>query len=191
MWRKDDPTRWPQLFADLDARGEALVQAEEQGAAAERTRIEVGRLTLADRLRPALGQEVGVRCLGVGPLWGRLDHVGADWLELTEPAVDGSVVPLAAVVAVSGLVRWSTLAEGAVERRLGLRSALRRIGQDRASVRLVLTDGGTLAGTIDRVGVDFLELAEHGPGEPRRSSAVRRVWTLPLAGLAVVRRLPG
>ena len=190
MWRKDEPGRWSQLFADLDAQAEAVLRAEEYGDVAERTRIEVGKLTLADRLRPAVGRELAVRCVGAGPLLGRLDGVGADWLELTESTAAESVVPLAAVIAVCGLGRWSTVADGVVDRRLGLRSVLRRLSRNRAVMRLVLTDGGTLTGTIDRVGADFLELAEHAQTAPRRAGAVLRVWTLPLASLAVVRRPP-
>ena len=188
MWRKNDSTRWSQLFDDLDAQSVALTAAEDRGEVAERTRIETSQLRLTDRLRPALGHEVGVRCLGAGQLRGRLDGVGVDWLQLTELSSDRALVPLGAVVAVSGLSRWSAGDDGELGRRLGFRSVLRRLGRDRAPVRLVLADGSSLAGTVDRVGADFLELAEHPLDEPRRAGAVLRVWTLPLTGIAVVRR---
>jgi hypothetical protein len=48
-------------------------------------------------------------------------------------------------------------------------------------------DGTTVDGTFDRVGADFVELAEHARGEPRRAAAVSRVRTVPLAAVAVVR----
>ena len=188
MWRKDDSPRWPQLFDDLGSRLAALAAAEEQDEVAERIRIEAGRLTLTDRLRPALGHEIGLRCLGAGQLRGRLDGVGADCVQLSEPSAAVALVPLTAVVAVSGLSRWSAADESALGRRLGFRSVLRGLGRDRVPVRLVLADGGSLAGTVDRVGADFFELAEHPLDEVRRADAVRRVWTLPLAGIGVVRR---
>jgi hypothetical protein len=53
---------------------------------------------------------------------------------------------------------------------------------------LTLIDGSTAAGTLDRVGADFVEVAEHAQGEPRRHDAVRAVRAYPLTSLAVVRR---
>lgn len=184
---KADSPRWSHLFGDLESQVEALADAEELGEIAERTRIETGRLGLVDRLRPAEGHVINVRCAGAGMVRGRLDRVGADWLLLTEPAGAEALIPVASLVAVTGLGRWSA-AGGQLDRRLGLRSALRELVRDRAPVRILLVDGGSVAGTIDRVGLDFLELAEHPAGEPRRSSSVLRVWTLPLHGVGVVRR---
>lgn len=185
---KDDPPRWSRLFGDLESQLEALADAEEWGEIAERTRIETGRLGLVDRLRPAEGHVITVRCAGAGVLRGRLDRVGADWLLLIESGGVEALIPLAQVVAVTGLGRWSAAAGGELDRRLGLRSALRELVRDRAPVRILLVDGGSVAGTVDRVGRDCLELAEHPAGEPRRAGAVQRVWTLPLHGVGVVRR---
>jgi hypothetical protein len=57
-------------------------------------------------------------------------------------------------------------------------------------VHVVLDDGAVLSGTIDRVGADFLELAVHAPGEPRRAEAVRGVHAVALDGVAVMRTAP-
>ena len=184
--------RWLQFFADLESQADALAAAELDAEVAERTRIEVSALGLADRLRAGEGRPVGVDCGAAGILHGRLGGGGEDWLLLTDPSGRETVVALGAVQAVSGLLRSSATPASAAAARigsaLGLRHALRALARDRAAIRLVRIDGTTLAGTVDRVGRDFLELAEHPLGEPRRPDLVSRVWTVPLAVVALVRR---
>ena len=182
--------RWARLFADLESQLDALAGAEADAEVGERTRVEISRLRLVDRLRAAEGHPLEARCAGAGPVRGRLDRVGADWILLAEAPDREALLPLASVLAVTGLGRWSAApgSEGTVAARLGLRSALRGIVRDRAPVHLALIDGSTVAGTVDRVGADFVELAEHAPGEPRRAASVRTVRTVPLHGLGVLRR---
>lgn len=187
---KQEGMRWSRLFDDLESQAEAMVRTEEQGEIAERTRIETGRLRVVDRLRAAEGHVIDVRCAGAGVLRGRLDRVGADWLLLGDSVSGEVLVPMPAVVGVAGLGRWSaTLESGSrVAGRLGLRSALRGLARDRVPVQVLLIDGSSVAGTVDRVGADYLELAEHPDGEARRASSVLRVWTIPLGGVGAVRR---
>jgi hypothetical protein len=182
--------RWDRLFDDLDSQADALAGTELDAEVTERTRIEVTRLGVVDRLRAAVDHPVEVRCVGAGSVHGRLAGVGADWLLVAEPFGREALVPLASVLAIRGLGRWSEVpgTEGRVAGRLGLRQALRGIARDRAAVQLLLTDGTPAAGTVDRVGADFLEVAEHPIGEPRRPSSVIRVTTVPLSALGVLRR---
>jgi hypothetical protein len=65
---------------------------------------------------------------------------------------------------------------------------LRGIARDRSTVRLMLVDGSTVDATIDRVGADFLEVATHSAGEPRRRQDVRDIELIPITALATVRR---
>lgn len=178
--------RWTYLFADLESQLESFTGAERDGEVAERTRIEAGKLTLLDRLRGAAGHSVSLRCTGVGPCNGRLERVGRDWLLMVESTGAETLVPLHSVLGVGGLGRHSSTPSGALE--LGLRSVLRGIVRDRAPVRLILADGTPVDGTLDRVGADFVEVAEHPIGEPRRPGVVQGIRTVPLCGFGALRR---
>lgn len=180
--------RWERLFADLQAQVEAVEAAELAGEIVERTRIEVGALRFADRLRGALDQRVVLHCIGADKVAGPLRRVGPDWALLDERVDREALVPLAAVASVAGLGALSRPGEdGPVAAKLDFRYALRGLARDRAGVAVSLLDGSTLMGTIDRVGADFVEVAEHPSGELRRARAVRQLRTVPLPAIAVVR----
>src|SRR4051812_37856652 len=180
--------RWQQLFADLQGQFEARETAEERAEWASRARAEIGAVALVDRLRGAFGSVVSLHCRGAGPVTGRLDDVGTDWVLLEDDHARTSLVALAAVLAVGGLGRRTAAAEepGHVRRQLDLRRALRALARDRAAVQVVLDDGLVLTGTVDRVGADYLELAEHPGDQPRRAEAVRGVRAVVIGSIALV-----
>jgi len=181
--------RWEQLFADLEAQASEQESAAEQAEEASRARAEYGRVRLADRLGGALGQELVLSCRGAGDLSGRLLDVGVDWLLFSDVQGREVLVAAGAVISVAGLgaVTAPTSAAGEVARRLDLRRALRGLARDRAAVSVLLEDGGVLGGTIDRVGADFLELAEHPLDQPRRRAAVSSVRAVSLPAVVAVR----
>jgi hypothetical protein len=181
--------RWDELFADLEAQLEASDAAGLAGEVADRTRREQGLLRLVDRLRPAVGATMAVTCCGAGTVHGQLLDVGPDWLLLQESGRRELLLPAGAVLAVAGIGARSGSpgSEGAVATALDLRWALRGLARNRAGVQVVLVDGTVLAGTLDRVGADHVDLAEHAPGEARRAGAVRQVRVLALAALSAVR----
>jgi len=181
--------RWERLFADLDAQLAAADAAELAGEVSDRTRREVSRLHLADRARYALGAEVSVGLGPAGVVTGRLEREGPGWWLLAGSAGIDQLVCTDAIAWVSGLPALAADpdAQSVVQARLGLTYALRGIVRDRAPVTVVLRDAATCAGTIDRVGADFLDLAEHAPGEPRRAGAVRSARSIALSAIAVVR----
>ena len=180
--------RWTYLFADLESQAEGLVAAELDGEVADRARIETGRLTLVARLRGAVGHPVSLRCAGAGACSGRLDRVGPDWLLVAEVTGAETLVPLRSLLGVGGLGRHSSVPASVPTVRLGLRSVLRGIARTRAPVRVVLRDGTPVDGTIDRVGADYVEVAEHPFGEARRPGVVHGVRTVPLDGIGILRR---
>ena len=182
--------RWEQLFADLEAQAVAAETRAEQAEAGSRARAEHGRLPLADRLRGAVGAPVTVGCRGAGDVPGRLVDVGVDWLLLVDDQQREVLVSTAAVRSVRGLTAATvTGPDGVVARRLDLRRALRGLARDRAPVQCVLDDGSVVVGTVDRVGADFVEVAEHPVDRPRRAGAVTGVRAVVLDAVAVVRRL--
>jgi hypothetical protein len=183
-------TRWEALFADLEGQAAVLDAAERAVEVEERTRIEAGRIRMLDRLRPAVAATVRLRCIGDDGVTGRLTRVGPDWLLVADEAGREAVAVTAAVLSLSGLSRLSAVpeSESVVESRLGLRHVLRGIARDRSAVRISLIDGTAIDGTIDRLGADFVEVAQHAAGELRRRDQVRDVVLVPLSALAVVRR---
>ncbi len=186
--------RWQQLFADLEARFEAEQEAADRGETTSRARHEVGAVRLADRLGGGVGSAVVLLCRGAGAVSGTVAEVGTDWLLLVDDQGRECLVASSAVRAVSGLGRRTAppRGEGPVRGRLDLRRALRGLARDRAAVQMVLDEGTRLSGTIDRVGADYLELAEHPADLHRRADAVQSVRTVVLDAVVVVRTvLPG
>ncbi|MBL7493296.1 hypothetical protein I6A60_10775 [Frankia sp. AgB1.9] len=187
--------RWEALFADLDAQWEALEAAELAVEVADRARREAGFLRLVDRLRPTVGHRLRVDVAGLpsaerGVLVGRLAALGVDWLLVEDQQRAETLVPLRSVLAVRGLSGEAAHPghEGRVGARMDLRYVLRQIARDRSECRIALADGRIVNGTVDRVGADFLDVAEHAPGEFRRPRDVE-ACVIPLAAVAFLRRI--
>lgn len=177
--------RFDDLMADLSAELDAALAAELAAEVADRTRFELGRVRLVDRLRAAGGRELTF-ATGAGPLRGVVRAVGADWCGLTEGPGREALLPLGAVRFVRGLPMASAAppAGPALDDRLELRLALRRLARDRAVVRLAVGPE-SLTGTLDRVGADYLELALHELVERRPAAAP--VAVVPTAAVNWVR----
>lgn len=158
--------RWERLFADLGGEMDEAERAERAGEVAERSRAETGRVALADRLRASVGATVRL-WVRAGTAWGgRIEAVGPDWILLAPSDTEQLLVALAAVESATGLVRQARLPDGGVvAARLDLRHALRQLVRDRAFVQVVCVSTRVVTGTPLRVGADFVEVAEHGPGE--------------------------
>lgn len=179
--------RWSRLFADIDAQAEAAERADRAAESAELRRIELSRVALAERLAGAVGSVVTVSVAGADALTGDLTQSGADWLLLSSSTGSETLVPIGAVLSVTGLPAASGPPADEIDRRLGLGALLRRLARDRAAVRVVMRSGAVCTGTIDRVGADFLDLAEHPADQPRRAPGVQRVRTIAFAAIGLVR----
>jgi hypothetical protein len=181
--------RWQRLFADLEAQFAAAGSAAESAESGSRARAEGGSVLLSERLAGAVGLPVVLRCRGAGQVSGVLTEAGPDWLLLSAERGRELLVVTDRVTTVSGLVRRTWAAEERPRVRTDLRRALRGLVRDRSTVSVALADGGRLTGTLDRVGADFVEIAEHADDEPRRASSVRAVHAVALRALVVVTRV--
>lgn len=185
--------RWERLFADLETELAAAGAAERDVEVAERTRAEVAKLRLVDRLRAAGEASLTVELAGAGSWSGRVADTGPDWVLLRGDPRGDALVALDAVQTVSGLPPRSAVpgSEGRVAERFRIGAVLRGVARDRAGVRVWVRDGGSHTGTVDRVGADYLELAEHDPDVARRATAIRGVRLVPFAALGAVVTPPG
>jgi hypothetical protein len=165
------------VFDDLEQQADALFDAERDLQLADLARAEYAEVTLASRLMAAVDHEVALDVEGVGRLEGRLTRVAAEWVMLTVGTAEW-VVPLVAVTAAAldtdrsvPEVAWS-----AVARRLGLRSALRRLAESAEECVVHSREGVRYQGRIERVGQDFVELR----------TAPTKVQLIPVATVAGV-----
>ena len=170
--------RWQALFDDLRPSWMRLSRPSSQAEVADRTRRELALLRTVDRLRETEGHSIAVTVWGGGTVRGRLLDSGVDWLLVEETGLREVLVPVDAVLGVTGIGARTAApgGEGEVGRRLDLRWALRGLARDRAGVSVVLRDGSTVSGTLDRVGADHVDVAEHGARRSAaRDPAVRQV----------------
>lgn len=175
------------VLADLGGQLEAAEAAELAGEVEDRTRREAALINAVDRLRAAVGRPLRV-ITAEGALRGDLLDVGPDWLLLHQgpgPASSAAaVVPLAAVLAVSGLgsTAVASVTVGPVANRLDLRHVLRGIVRDRTPVRLVVRDGQCYGGVLNRAGADFVEVTSRSPERGPAGAD----WLIPLPAIVAV-----
>jgi len=174
------------LFADLEAQLLAEQRRELHAQVADRTRRERAEVTVLDRAVRSLGGVVTV-VTAAGAVRGQLDDVGKDWLLVQEDGRHAALLPMSAVTAVVGLATRSDDDRG-MGRRFGVGVALRAIARDRAAVAIHDVARGLATGTIDKVGADHLELAEHPADAMRRATSLTGRRVVPFAAIGIVRR---
>lgn len=177
--------RFERIFEDLEGRFVHQQQEEARAISEDLTRAEQAQLTLADRLRGALGHRL---TLHLGPdvrASGVVQEVGSEWVAL---AADGggrsAIVPLSAVVMAEGLPSRARLAEESAFSARGLASVLREIARDRSVVQLETT-AGAVTGRISAVGADALDLRSLPTGERTTVPGSERL-TVAFAALRLV-----
>lgn len=182
--------RWEELFDDLEGQAEAWQRAERDAEVADRTRAEVGQVTVMSRLRSHEGGDLSARLSNGTTLAGTLVRLGVDWLLLACP--HEVVVPVSGIATVSNLPWEATSPNGvgAVASRLTLSSVFRAMAVDRTRVTVQLNDRTSVSGTPDRVGRDFVDLALHHEDQAPRVAEISRRTTVVYAAISAVVRDP-
>ncbi len=191
--------RWDRFFEDLQDQFDAEWEAERAVLDTEAERLRLSRVSLRERLlviartEPERRPEVTIELLAAEQLTARLTAVGTDWLGIELAGGRSGIVPLAAIAAL-GLEHADVLRSarplGEVRVRVAERMTIGFVLRDLVRRRVpvtVATATKLLTGTIDRAGVDHLDLALHDAGGPRRADAVRGHRLVPFSALAWVR----
>jgi len=184
----DEPSsaaaRFDDLLAGIVAEADAADAAALDADIAEVERAVRAESRLLDRLRAQ--RMVSIEIVSGGQVSGLVAAVGRDVVVIAADDGDWAISAwgMAAVIEMSGGAREAF----SPSERLGLASVARAWARQRSVVRVLRVGAGPLDGTIDAVGADHLDLAEHDPGEPRRAEAVRRQVSIPLGAVAALRR---
>lgn len=178
--------RWQRLFDDLEAQLAEEDRAGVRSQVADRTRRERASVTFVERLAAQSGP-VELLLLGGRRAQGRVEDLGRDFLVLAQEDGRQRLVPIASVVAATGLSRLAAAPSTVTAvRRFGLGYALRALSRDRATVAIDDVLGRTLTGTLDAVGSDWVDVGEHPTDAPRRAENVVATRTVPFAAIIAV-----
>ncbi|MGR2753225.1 hypothetical protein [Agromyces arachidis] len=190
--------RWDRLFDDLESQLDLEEREARRALELESERLRLARLGLRDRLlamaeADADGAGVRVELVGGRIVQLRPAAFGRDWVSGAVVGEPGQVVvPMQAVTAISASRRQvaASLVVGPgsstrVAERIGLAFVLRDLSRRRLAVDVDSADG-CHHGTIDRVGLDHLDLALHERGAPRRERDVRGYRLVPFDRVVAV-----
>ncbi len=188
VWATVAGMTWDALFDDLTEGLESEWEYERAARDAERKRLRVAQTTWHTRLQALVTERepVAVTLCDARVLSGTLVGFGADWAALSHATAQTlHVLPDHAVLSfimqpetARASIEAVVSAPNASETRptLASRMTLGYLARDLARRRVAVTVNAGMAwqqhGTIDRAGVDHLDLAVHERDTPRRSRAI-------------------
>lgn len=178
--------RWDRLFEDLNAQADASQRNQLWAESGDLARAQRAEITLVRRCLAA-GDARLVVTVPAGDVVGVCVEAAEQWLLLRTEQGD-VLVAARAVRYVRGVPHDAAAAQGRVARSLTLGHVLRRLARDRLPVAIHVVDS-ELRGTIDAVGQDHLDLAEHPLDEYRRAGSVRALTAVPFSAVSSVRVL--
>lgn len=190
--------RWERFFDDLEDQLSSEWEAERVALDTEAERLRLSRVSLRERLTALAGDsaasEASVELCDGAVVRGTVSGVGTDWVALAlAGSRGGALVPLGAVAWV-GMPETDMLrsarplaARATLSDRITFGFVVRDLSRRRSGIEVHLAGGRALTGTVDRAGVDHLDLALHEAGAPRRADAVTGHRIVPFAAIAWVR----
>lgn len=193
--------RFDLLFDDLEGQLETQLAADEAQQRIEAERLRAARTGLRERLAVlAAGHGGGIRLRLVDGTAVEIEPgtVGADWLAGALPGGAQAIVPVAAIASLSlsaeqaraSRARPPEPARPDLTAKLAIGVVLRDLARRRVPVDVLIAgEPGATHGTIDRVGLDHIDLAVHGRGVARRETSVAEHRVVALASVAMVRVL--
>jgi hypothetical protein len=174
------------LFEELEAEFEASLRREAEQHTVAALRAQASETLLWEALARRVGTYVKVQC---GSRWLRGTLVASypDFFVLRD-GIGGAqhLVRLGPAVSVIFPTGHHELGLVPAPPRYRFVLALRELARRREPVRVEMADGNETTGTIEVVGNDHVEIAEHELGEPRRQAALTGKRFLALAAIAVV-----
>jgi hypothetical protein len=175
------------VFEELEAEFEAGLRREADQETAAALRAEIGETVLWEQLARRTGAQA-VAHAGTRRFRGVVVASYPEFLVLHDGDGTEHLIRYGPATSVALPAEPTTLqpAPAGAARRNRLSLALRELARRREPVRLELVDGGRVDGTIEAVGSDYLEIAEHDPGEARRKRAVKARRFLSLTAIAAV-----
>lgn len=177
--------RWDALFDDLEGQLAEAARREWEAEVADRTRKERAEVRWDERAAASIGCTLAVMT-GAGRVTGVLRDVGRDWLLIDLVDDRPAIVPTRSVLSVSGLLARSE--SHPARRKFALGVALRAVSRDRLPVAVHDQRGGVVVGTLDLVGMDYLEIAEHPADTVRRDEAITGRRVIPFDAVASIER---
>jgi hypothetical protein len=168
------PPGMRRVFDDLEAEFEAGLRREAEQETTAAVRAELGSTVLWEQLARRVDSQAVVFA-GPRTLRGRVAASYPEFLVLrgddgAEHLIRYGPASSFALPAEPPALRPTP---GPAVRRYQFALALRELARRREPVKVILVDGTGVDGTIEAVGSDYLEVAEHDPGEARRRAAVR------------------
>jgi hypothetical protein len=179
------------VFDELEAEFEAGLRREAEQEAAAALRAGLGETVLWEQLARRVGTRAVARA-GSRTFRGVIVASYPEFLALRDDDQTEHLVRYGPALSIALPAETAGLrpTPAGPARRYQLALALRELARRREPVHLDLVDGGRVDGTIEAVGSDYLEVAEHHLGEARRRAAVKARRFVGFAAVAAV-TLPG